>query len=341
MSSKEEIRLPRGIDSNRKLIVLIIGSTGNVGRGVLNAFQSNPAFQLAIEKNLLDIRASFHSSTSKELIEKEYPSIKPVDLDIDQINVHDQIQLAFDGVHCLFLQTGYYTKSLIQSKTIIDYAKSVNVEFILHGGVLAQDQTINESFAYHILIEKYLEHSNINYCHLHPAVYMQILLGYIDQPVIDLKKKQIELYWKNDYLLTWIDCNDLGRVAASILCDYKTHFNRTYQLTSVQLTMDDVTKIFSKEFQLDLNYLYQDPEDWADATCEQILSNHQLSNREKFTRCDYIHAIKQAFIRHNNQTFDENWQIYPDLNHLLNLYQWKDRGNTLEEFIHENRTAFQ
>jgi hypothetical protein len=340
MNTQEDIQLPCGIDLNRKLIVLIIGSTGNVGRGVLNAFQSNQAFQLAIKKNLLEIRAVFHSSKSKELIEKEYPSIKPVHLDIDQINVNDQIQLAFDGVHCLFLQTGYYTKSIIQSKTIIDYAKSVHVEFILHGGVLAQDQTINESFAYHILIEKYIEHLNLNYCHLHPAVYMQILLGYIDQPVVDLKKKQIELYWKNNYRLTWIDCNDLGKIAASILCDYKVHINQTYQLTSVQLTMDEITKIFSREFQIELNYHYQDPEDWANFTCEQILQNSQLSNREKFTRCDYIHAIKQAFIRNNQETFDEKWQIYPDLNHLLNLYQWKTKSNTLEEFIQENRKDF-
>lgn len=343
--STSNIQLPRGIHLNSKLIVLIIGSTGNIGRGLLHAFQHSASFQMAINRNLLEVRATFHNLKSKQLIEKDYPLIKPIELDIDQINVNDRVgnqlvESAFAGVTCLFLQTGYHTKSIIQSKTIIDYAKAVNVEFILHGGVLAQDNTVNESFAYHILIEKYIEHLNFKYCHLHPAVYMQVLIGYIDERVVNLKKQQIDLYWKPDYLLTWIDCNDIGKVAASILCDYQSHLNKTYQLTSDQLSMEQVTKIFSKEFGVDLKYNYIDAEDWANATCEKILQSVDMTNSEKFTRCNYIHAIKQAFLRHNNDTFDEQWQIYPDLNRLLNYYEWKKTGNTLNQFINDNRISF-
>jgi hypothetical protein len=65
-----------------------------------------------------------------------------------------------------------------------------------------------------------------------------------------------------------------------------------------------------------------------------------MTNSEKFTRCNYIHAIKQAFLRHNNETFDEQWQIYPDLNRLLNYYEWKKTGNTLNQFINDNRISF-
>lgn len=189
------------------------------------------------------------------------------------------------------LQTGYFTKSLIQSKTLLDCAKAAKIEFILHGGVLAEETTINESFAFHILVEKYIECLNFKYCHLHPAVYMQVLLGYAGERIADREKHQLELYWKADYLLTWVDCDDVGRVAASILC-------------------------------------------------EKILASEDLSCEEKFTRCHYIHAIKKAFIRHNNETFDEQWRIYPDLNQLLTSYQWNKTANTLEEFVRENREHF-
>nr|ACD54692.1 NmrA family protein-like protein [Adineta vaga] len=345
MESISNNQFPPAIHTNEKLIILIIGSTGNIGRGILDAFQHSTSFQTAINNNLLEIRATFHSLKSKQLIEQCYPSIKPVELDIDKINVnnrpHDQsIETVFAGVNCLFLQTGYFIKSIIQSKTIIDYAKAVNVEFILHGGVLAQDNTINESFAFHILIEKYIEHLGFKYCHLHPAVYMQVLIGYVGEKVVDLKKNQVELYWTPDYLLTWVDCNDVGKVAASILCDYGSHLSKIYQLTADQVTMEQITRLFSKEFQMDLKYNYINAEHWADLTCNKILENKEISNQDKFSQCDYIHAIKQAFLRHNNNTFDEKWKIYSDLDYLLNHYHWNKTGNKLEEFIKNNRELF-
>ena len=341
----EQIDVPLGIHSNSRLTILIIGSTGNVGSAVLRAIQRSDRFQMAIRSNLLEIRASYHSRKSKESIEELYPSIKPVELDIDQIDVNARsknpsIESAFAGVNCLFLQTGYFTKSIIQSKTILDYAKASHVEFILHGGVLAQDTTINESFAFHILIERYIESLGFKYCHLHPAVYMQVLIGYAGERIVDLTNKQVDLYWKPDYLLTWVDCNDVGMVAASILCDFQSHHGRVYSLSSDQLTMTQATAIFSEVFQCKLVYRYTEAEQWANSICEKILAGADMSWQEKFSRCHYIHAIKQAFLRHNNDTFDEKWQLYTDLNQLLTHYQWKSAGNTLKEFVHENKANF-
>ena len=328
------------MNSNAKLIVLLIGSTGNVGLGILKAFQQSDRYQTAIKNNQLEIRAAYHTSKSKELIEKCSPSIKPVPLDIDHLDVHRSIDEAFVGVNCLFLQTGYFTKSIIQSKTILDCAKAAKIEFILHGGVLAQQTTINESFAFHILVEKYIECLNFKYCHLHPAVYMQVLLGYAGERIVDREKNQLELYWKPDYLLTWVDCDDVGRVAASILADYHAHHTRVYSLTSDQLTMEQVTKVLSEQLHCSLEYRLIEPEDWATSVCEKILTSKDLSSEEKFTRCHYIHAIKKAFIRHNNETFDEQWRLYPDLNQLLTSYQWNKTANTLEDFVRQNREYF-
>ena len=279
------------------------------------------------------------------MIEALYPSLKPVESDVDQIDVNARsknpsIEGAFAGVNCLLLQTGYFTKSIIQSKTILDYAKASNVGFILHGGVLAQDSTINESFAFHVLIERYIESLGFKYCHLHPAVYMQVLIGYAGVRIVDLTNKQVDLYWKPDYLLTWVDCNDVGMVAASILCDFQSHHGRAYSLTYDQLTMTQGTAIFSDVFQCQLAYRYTEAEEWAKAICDKTLGSTDMTWQEKLSRCHYIHEIKQAFIRHNNDTFDEKWRLYTDLNQLLTHYQWKSAGNKLQEFVHQNKASF-
>ena len=326
--------------SKSKVIVLLIGATGNVGLGILKAFQQSDRYQTAIRNDQLEIRAAYHTSKSKELIEKDYPSIKAVELDIDHLDVHRSIDSAFTDVNCLFLQTGYFTKSIIQSKTIVDCAKAAKIEFILHGGVLAQETTINESFAFHILIEKYIEGLNFKYCHLHPAVYMQVLLGYAGERIVNLEKKQLDLYWKPDYLLTWVDCDDVGRVAASILADHHAHHARVYPLTSDQLTMAQATKILSEQLHCPVDYHFTEAEDWATAICEKILASKDVSAEEKFSRCHYIHAIKKAFIRHNNDTFDEQWRLYPELDQLLTDYQWNKKANTFKDFVQQNRETF-
>lgn len=87
------------MNSNAKLIVLLIGSTGNGGLGILNAFQQSDRYQTAIKNDQLEIRAAYHTSKSQELIEKRYPSIKPVQLNIDHLDVHRSIDDAFtDGL---------------------------------------------------------------------------------------------------------------------------------------------------------------------------------------------------------------------------------------------------
>ena len=59
MDTINSMELPPGIDSNSKLIILIIGSTGNVGRGILDAFEHCTSFRNAISNGLLEIRADF------------------------------------------------------------------------------------------------------------------------------------------------------------------------------------------------------------------------------------------------------------------------------------------
>lgn len=65
--------------------------------------------------------------------------------------------LALAGVDRVFLLTGYTVGMLTQSKTLVDAAKKAGVSHIVHVGVFAEWNTTDAHFAWHQMIEKYIE----------------------------------------------------------------------------------------------------------------------------------------------------------------------------------------
>jgi uncharacterized protein YbjT (DUF2867 family) len=95
----------------------------------------------------------------------------------------------------------------------------------------------------HYKIEKYIEKSGCNYCHIRPSFFMQNISGihafeikHFDKIVVPVKKAKT----------SFIDAEDIGEMIAHIMINYEQHTNQAYSITGPDaLDYYDVAKILS------------------------------------------------------------------------------------------------
>ncbi len=93
-------------------------------------------------------------------------------LDLDDARTFPE---ALVGIDRLYLMTGYTVQMVHQSKTIVDAAAESDVSFIVHLGVFGNGKSTDPHFAWHEMVERYIEGSGVAWCHLHPYFFMENL----------------------------------------------------------------------------------------------------------------------------------------------------------------------
>lgn len=87
------------------------------------------------------------------------------------------------GIDRLFLATGYTVEMVHQSKTIVDAAADVGLQFIVHLSIFGNGRTTDPHFAWHEMVERYIEGSGVAWSHIHPHFFMDNLLTSV--PVVN------------------------------------------------------------------------------------------------------------------------------------------------------------
>jgi NAD(P)H dehydrogenase (quinone) len=100
-----------------------------------------------------------------------------------------------------------------QGKTIVDAAAVAGVKFIVHLGIFGNGRMTEPHFAWHEMVERYIEGSNVAWAHLHPHVFMDNLLT--TMPIVHGKF----VWYAGDKSLGWIAPEDLAAVAARVLIE--------------------------------------------------------------------------------------------------------------------------
>jgi NAD(P)H dehydrogenase (quinone) len=184
--------------NNQYPTVLVLGASGTIGKQVIKELEGKP----------VNVRIT---SRKHEVVEKlcsEGKDCKFLDLDDPRT-----FALALAGIDRVFLLTGYTVGMLTQSKTLVDAAVKAGVSHIVHVGVFAEWDTTDAHFAWHQMIEKYIEASGIAWTHLHPNMFMEALTGaYLP------KYLTFTTYWK-DRRVGYIASSDIAAVGAKVLVD--------------------------------------------------------------------------------------------------------------------------
>jgi len=211
----------------QKPTVLVIGSTGQVGRLLVKELVQNSKVSVRI------------TSRRKEDVERlREQGVDAVYLDLDN---PETFALALAGVNRAFLSTGYTVAMLFQSKVFVDAAYKAGLEHIVHLGVFADWDCTALHFTWHQLVERYIESSGIGWTHLHPAMFMENLLGFL-APKDDL----LTVYWEKQRM-GWVAASDIAAVAADVLTEGpRKHHGKNYWMSTEALDGPEVAAILSE-----------------------------------------------------------------------------------------------
>lgn len=225
--------------------ILVLGVTGKVG---------NQTARLLTQKSDVQVIAGVRSPEKAQQLSDLNIEIRHLDLDR-----HDTLTPALEGIDRALLLTGYSVDMLKQSKAFIDAAKQAGVQHIVHIGASGAPTNEVAHWGWHQFIERYIEALGFSFTHLRPEAFMQNLIGF---------------GWLNRGVITnyidkarwsWIDCDDLALVAAETLLMCDRHAGKTYPLGYDTATMQEVAKILTdavgKPFRLEA----RSPEEFLDA----------------------------------------------------------------------------
>jgi NAD(P)H dehydrogenase (quinone) len=205
--------------------ILIVGASGSVGKAVVSHLRANPSVET--------IAAARNPEKVANL------GVPAVYLDLDKV---ETLKPALQGIDRAFLLTGYTVDMLRQSKDFLNAAKRAGVKHIVHLGACGDDDTRVPHYAWHQLIERYIEWCGFSFTHLRPEIFMQNILGYAGQRFVH---KGVIRFYIGKARWSWVDIEDIAEVAAASLLDPKKHNGQTYRLGYEAATFDEIAAIFT------------------------------------------------------------------------------------------------
>ena len=222
------------MENKQNPTILVLGASGTIGRQVVKD----------LDNKGVNVRITSRKQEVVEQLTLEGKDCKYLDLDDPRT-----FALALAGVDRVLLLTGYTVAMLTQSKTLVDAARKAGVSHIVHVGVFAEWDTTDAHFAWHQMIETYIEASGIAWTHLHPNMFMEVFTGlYIP------KNLTYTGYW-DDRRVGYIATSDIAAVAAKALFEGpQRHGGQHYWLSVETFNGQEIAELLSDVTGLDIKY---------------------------------------------------------------------------------------
>jgi uncharacterized protein YbjT (DUF2867 family) len=213
--------------------VLVIGATGAIGSALVDALVPDH------EEGRLRLVAATRRPEDAGRLRERGVEVRRLDLDEAETAGLRAVRPALAGVDRVFLLTGYDVRMLAQSKAAVDAAVAEGVSHLVHVGVSAAEDTTIVHFAWHQLVEAYIERSGLGRTHLRPASFMQTLrLGTGTPGVLT--------HFVGDARPNWVDVTDIAEVAATVLRDPAPHDGRAYDLAAEAASLSEIAVLLGK-----------------------------------------------------------------------------------------------
>ena len=292
--------------SDSKPTVLVTGATGQVGGGVLRRLQANEAIELVAAVRTPDKARPF-----------EALGIRTVLLDFD-----DEATLApaLQGIDRALLVTGYTVDMLRQSKAFLDKAQVAGVQHIVHLGACGRDDTTVAHWAWHQLVERYIEWRGFSFTHLRPETFMQNLLSYNGTQVV---RQGVIQQFAGDARMSWVDAGDVAEVAAQALLHPERHAGQVYRLGYDAESYADIAALMQQALGQPFRYEALPPEIFRDEM-------RAAGADPAYMDCVYEHYKRYA--AHTIPGADDTFDNFPALTGHEPI-RWP-------EFIRKHRAAF-
>jgi uncharacterized protein YbjT (DUF2867 family) len=233
---------------------LVVGSTGLTGAGVA-AMLDEASDQIEV------VRASRNPETVARWGDEGRSAVC---LDLDDART---FPAALEGIDRLFVMTGYTVAMTHQTKTIADAAADAGVAQIVHLGIFGNGRSTDPHFAWHELVERYIEGSGVSWTHLHPHMFMENLLS-----VFALRNGRL-LWPAGDKPTGWIAGEDLASVAAKVLSEGPdAHAGKGYWMSTDVLNGAQAAAILSQALGRTIPADIVSPEDMLQAVSDGLVT---------------------------------------------------------------------
>jgi NAD(P)H dehydrogenase (quinone) len=289
--------------------VLISGATGQVGRKTIDFLEEKYS-------TTVEIVAAVRSPQKAEAFTAM--GISSVILDFDDEKTHLP---AFQGIDRFFLVTGYTVDMLRQSKALLDAAKKAGVKHVVHLGACGPDDTTVAHWAWHQLVERYIEWCGFSYTHLRPEFFMQNLLGYGGKKAAE---NGVITHFLGQARASWVDVDDVALVAAIALAEPDKHKGQTYRMGYDAKSHDEIAALLTSGLNKPFTALAL-PQ-------EVFLESVRAAGAEMaYMTCVYDHQKRYAAfdVPGAEDTFDN----FPEITGGQHPVRW-------EEFIQKHKAEF-
>ncbi|MEV7020076.1 NmrA family NAD(P)-binding protein [Streptomyces sp. NPDC093991] len=210
--------------------VLVIGASGRIGSHLVKE----------LDRNSEGITVRLATSRTEVADQWRAEGRESVVLDLNRPERFGEV---LQGVDRVFLLTGYSADMLYQSKMFVDAAATAGVNHIVHLGVFSSGRDMIPHFAWHELIETYIQASGIEWTHLHPNVITESLLA-LDPPITETGSFMVP--WR-EAALGWVCAADIAAVAAAVLREGPDkHGGAHYWLSTEVVTGPQVADVLSE-----------------------------------------------------------------------------------------------
>ncbi len=208
--------------------ILVTGATGQVGSRAID--------RLLPEKDVQIVAAVRSAAKAEPFTARGIPHVV---LDLDDEATHLP---ALQGIDRLLVVTGYTVDMLRQSKSLLDNAKKAGVQHVVHLGACGRDDTTVAHWAWHQLVERYVQWCGFSYTHLRPETFMQNVLSYGGKPAIN---NGVITAFVAGARLSWVDVGDVAQVAALALAHPDAHAGKTYRLGYDAVTFGELAELMT------------------------------------------------------------------------------------------------
>ena len=223
--------------------VLVIGSTGRIGAATAAALDDAP-------ERVTPVRTSRNPETVALWVKEGKQAVY---LDLDD---PDTFPPALEGIERVFLTAGYTAAMTEQAKTMVDAAEDAGVGFIVHLGVFGNGRSTDAHFAWHEMVERYIQGSRLAWANIHPHVFMENLLT--------ANRLQFGAFaWPaGDRPVGWVAGGDIAAVAAQVLTEGPdAHAGKDYFLSTDLLDANGVAAALSRALGREIPALIFTPDD--------------------------------------------------------------------------------
>jgi uncharacterized protein YbjT (DUF2867 family) len=233
---------------------LVLGSTGLTGAAIATRLDDVP-------DRVEVVRASRNAEAVGQWRDEGRAAVH---LDLDDART---FPAALEGIDRLFVMTGYTVAMTHQTKTVTDAAADAGVGHIVHLGIFGNGRSTDPHFAWHELVERYIEGSGVSWTHLHPHMFMENLLS-----VFALRDGRL-LWPAGDKPTGWIAGEDLASVATKVLSEGPdAHAGQGYWMSTDVLNGAQAARTLSEALGRTIPADIITPEDMLQAVTDGVVT---------------------------------------------------------------------